>query len=920
MSFTFDEKDLKQNTTEEHLPGGYNYAGPGTYYHARQKGNDYYKALMDKLGKPYSGTEPYDKPINKLDAAAMAHDKAFDDKTLSVKEIRASDEKLMEAAKSIDADDGFNEFAMAQAALVGFALKGVGESLAFLPRGWFSESQESGWDQAGHFADNILGLFSMSSEKEMVVGAMSLLEGFLAHLGEKAVNTTEKHPLLMTPFWALAGFLAYELKLKFPAIDIVAKLNARLNTWRETIPGVNRLFPDEVDIRPFVERQFPKLHDALERLAGRPVNAGDLSVEEQNIELTNMSFDDAAASGIVNSGNASDELNDIMERFQTGDDIAEPDGEFVESPPGNVDAPVRDDEWDDWDDEAPPPGNVDAPVEDDEWDDWDDEEPGVEEVNDMAPLWEDNERAVKNGLPESLLNEWSERNYPQMQNESAGGANVEDLPDVNLNYDEWDANPVLGDAPVVGTTIEASEPVGVPSFDAAGAGAGVGLMGLQIGSDLLVDNIAGFDANTNKEERFAVESGVGGAVQAGAVGALTELSAAEVFPPLTAGVFAGKEVGSRVADMTTSALQDAGVDEDTSKVVGGGTGGAAGGLAFAGAGAAAAVMTGAEMGSIAGPVGFAVGAAVGALGGTVAALLSLGDDDPEPQLVDEMEEKAKKEAEKSKAIFQDPKSTQAEKYDAQNDMLRYLKRYHEDRLDPDIGFDDNDVPFSKSKRQEYMDDMQNYDNYRKKIKEDPSSYQDKKELRRIERKYNPDAKLPNIVGGPTYEQQAQIAQLQKARSEEQLETNFPKLREEAIADIDANIKKIRDSIVYEPDPEPEPGELEGEGQAPTMLSVWQKEMGIDLYPKTPANLAELGAQQATATGIDLYPKTPANLVESVGTQATTTSNTLGDSAANPSAATPELIRFLLQNGRIDKLIYLKTPQRTFPTLEGLVRY
>ena len=105
-----------------------------------------------------------------------------------------------------------------------------------------------------------------------------------------------------------------------------------------------------------------------------------------------------------------------------------------------------------------------------------------------------------------------------------------------------------------------------------------------------------------------------------------------------------------------------------------------------------------------------------------------------------------------------------------------------------------------------------------------------------------------------------------------------------------------------------------------MLSVWQKEMGIDLYPKTPANLAELGAQQATATGIDLYPKTPANLVESVGTQATTTSNTLGDSAANPSAATPELIRFLLQNGRIDKLIYLKTPQRTFPTLEGLVRY
>ena len=252
-------------------------------------------------------------------------------------------------------------------------------------------------------------------------------------------------------------------------------------------------------------------------------------------------------------------------------------------------------------------------------------------------------------------------------------------------------------------------------------------------------------------------------------------------------------------------------------------------------------------------------------------------------------------------------------------MLRYMKRYHEDRLDPGIGFDDNDVPFSKSKRQEYLNDIRDYDNYQKKIKDNPSSYQDKKELRRIVRKYKPDAKLPNLVGGPTYEQQAQIAQLNKAKSEEQLETEYPKRREEVIADIDANIQKIRDSVVYEPDPEPEPGELAGEGQAPTMLSVWQKEMGIDLYPKTPMNLAELRAQQEAAAGIDLYPKTPMNVSES-RVQDTVPSNTLGDSATNSLAATPELIQYLLQNGRIEKLIYLKTPQRAFPTLEGLVRY
>ena len=215
MSFTFDEQDLKQNTTEKHLPGGYNYAGPGTYYHARQKGSDYYEALMEKLDKPLTGTEPYDQPVNKLDAAAMAHDKAYEDKTLSVEEVRLSDKALMAAAKTVDIDDGFNEFAMAQAVIVGFTLKDIGEDMALFPRGWVSKAQESGWDQAGHFAEKVLGPFSLYSEKEMVKGAMSLLKEFLEHLGKKAEDVTEKYPLVMVPFWALAGFLACELKLKF---------------------------------------------------------------------------------------------------------------------------------------------------------------------------------------------------------------------------------------------------------------------------------------------------------------------------------------------------------------------------------------------------------------------------------------------------------------------------------------------------------------------------------------------------------------------------------------------------------------------------------------------------------------------------------------------------------------------------------
>ena len=142
----FDKRDLTQNTTENHLgvPGlasKYNYAGPGTYFYARQKGSDYYKALMKRLGKPLVGTEPYDKPYNKLDAAAMAHDAVYANKNATTEEIRRSDEAIIRAAKNIDVSDGLDQFILAQVTIIGFNAKNGGEDIGFFPRGWLANGQ-----------------------------------------------------------------------------------------------------------------------------------------------------------------------------------------------------------------------------------------------------------------------------------------------------------------------------------------------------------------------------------------------------------------------------------------------------------------------------------------------------------------------------------------------------------------------------------------------------------------------------------------------------------------------------------------------------------------------------------------------------------------------------------------------------------
>ena len=64
-------EEAKKRGPERHLTNKYNYAGPGTFFKARQAGSDVYEKLMKDAGRPLVGTKPYNKPINKLDTCAV---------------------------------------------------------------------------------------------------------------------------------------------------------------------------------------------------------------------------------------------------------------------------------------------------------------------------------------------------------------------------------------------------------------------------------------------------------------------------------------------------------------------------------------------------------------------------------------------------------------------------------------------------------------------------------------------------------------------------------------------------------------------------------------------------------------------------------------------------------------------------------
>ena len=97
---------------------GYNFLGPGTQYRARMKGDEYYREYMRMRGQPAEVTPPYNKPINKLDEAAMHHEAAYDREDATSDEMLEADKKFMKEVEKIGTDDGYGQFNLAQVCLL----------------------------------------------------------------------------------------------------------------------------------------------------------------------------------------------------------------------------------------------------------------------------------------------------------------------------------------------------------------------------------------------------------------------------------------------------------------------------------------------------------------------------------------------------------------------------------------------------------------------------------------------------------------------------------------------------------------------------------------------------------------------------------------------------------------------------------
>lgn len=64
------------------------------------RGSDFYKEMMQKAGRQPVGTEPYDKPINHLDACAMEHDRVFSDPLTTKQQAREADRMFLKCLYS----------------------------------------------------------------------------------------------------------------------------------------------------------------------------------------------------------------------------------------------------------------------------------------------------------------------------------------------------------------------------------------------------------------------------------------------------------------------------------------------------------------------------------------------------------------------------------------------------------------------------------------------------------------------------------------------------------------------------------------------------------------------------------------------------------------------------------------------------
>jgi len=156
----FDAKDVKKAKSrgnEKHLTNQYNFAGPGTFFHARQQGSDYYEKLMRATGHKVMGTKPYNKPFNDLDKCAVTHDTAYDNPNLSPAQIQKADKTFQSCIGKIKNPDR-QQALLIKGAQKGFSAKLKAENVGLMKKGSLSDSasKESTSGQLKRLAKNTI--------------------------------------------------------------------------------------------------------------------------------------------------------------------------------------------------------------------------------------------------------------------------------------------------------------------------------------------------------------------------------------------------------------------------------------------------------------------------------------------------------------------------------------------------------------------------------------------------------------------------------------------------------------------------------------------------------------------------------------------------------------------------------------------
>ena len=156
----FDAKDVKKAKSrgnEKHLTNQYNFAGPGTFFHARQQGSDYYEKLMRATGHKVMGTKPYNKPFNDLDKCAVTHDTAYDNPNLSPAQIQKADKTFQSCIGNIKNPDR-QQALLIKGAQKGFSAKLKAENVGLMKKGSLSDSasKESTSGQLKRLAKNAI--------------------------------------------------------------------------------------------------------------------------------------------------------------------------------------------------------------------------------------------------------------------------------------------------------------------------------------------------------------------------------------------------------------------------------------------------------------------------------------------------------------------------------------------------------------------------------------------------------------------------------------------------------------------------------------------------------------------------------------------------------------------------------------------